>query len=231
MHNSIEVCKARLPLPELLVRLGLFERPPQKGNHPCPLHQETKGSAFGMHPKNDGWVWICHGKCSTGGDELSLLQHYKGLSIKDAIRDYEALAGISNHTDFAMPQDRRPVPQPEPTSTPGQEEKKLCLPTDLHNGSREELATVARLRCVPVYSVETMQANGLLKFGTHRRYRSWIMCNDQDKDPKTTRFQPKITHSSHNREFPYSRLPDPLNVHLQGFPPRKQWCTRRGSNP
>lgn len=176
MHNSIAACKERLPLPDLLVRLGLFERPPRAGNHPCPLHAERKGAAFGLHPKNKGWVWNCHGKCATGGDELTLLQVFCGFSTAAAIKAYETLAGITHNTGFAVPQARRPAPKNLPLSTP----KKLLLPDDLHNGSPNELAAVARLRSVPVYSVEAMQAKGLLKFGTVVGFPSWIVLDAQN---------------------------------------------------
>ena len=93
MQTAIALCKQRLPLHDLLVRLGLFQNPPGPGSHPCPLHQERKGAAFSMHCPRGAWLWKCHGKCSASGDEISLLRFIEGISNRAAIQRYKELCG------------------------------------------------------------------------------------------------------------------------------------------
>jgi hypothetical protein len=92
-------CKQRLPLPELLVHLGLFDRTPNPGNHPYPLNGEQHGAALAMTFKRGSWVWKCHGKCATGGDERSLLQTYFNLFLIDAIRNPSSRIRLSPDAD------------------------------------------------------------------------------------------------------------------------------------
>lgn len=183
--NSIATCKQRLPLPELLVRLGLFDQAPKAGNHKCPLHHERNGASFGMDPKNEGWVWICRGKCATGGDELSLLETFLGLETKAAIRAYEHLAGIGGLASFSPPCEganaftpayHRPlIPNPAPVIL---KPMPIELPHDLHKGSFEECATVSQLRAVPVETTLLMSKAGLLAFAKVAGFPSWIVLDD-----------------------------------------------------
>lgn len=169
--NSIAICKERLPLPDLLVKLNLFDTPPKAGNHKCPLHHERNGASFGMDPKNGGWVWLCRGKCGAQGDELSLIETFLGLDTKAAIRAYENLAGVTAGPETPT-YHKTHVPSPTPVV---HKPMPIELPQDLHKGSYDECATVAQLRSVPVETTLLMSKSGLLAFAKVCGFPSWIV--------------------------------------------------------
>jgi hypothetical protein len=92
---DIAEAKRRLPLPDLLVRLGLGEH--AKARARCPWTQNHKHGdkqpSFGIFQRGDGWGWKCF-VCG-GGDEITFLERYEGLSNGDAIRRYCELAGVN----------------------------------------------------------------------------------------------------------------------------------------
>jgi hypothetical protein len=168
----IRSCKQRLPLPELLVRLRLFDRPPKSGSHPCPLHSEQHGAAFALTFKRDSWVWKCHGKCAAGGDEVTLLQTYFNLSLAGAIRRYEELCEIVPQASLGNI--ARTIRSAAPQFIP---EKHMPIepPPDLHKGSYEECAAVAQLRKVPVETILAMSKAGHIAFATVHDCESFIV--------------------------------------------------------
>lgn len=46
----------------------------------CPLHNEEKGYSLAVYEDH----WYCFGKCGHGGDAISWLQEYRGLSFQEA---------------------------------------------------------------------------------------------------------------------------------------------------
>ena len=141
MQTAIALCKQRLPLPDLLVRLGLFQNPPGPGSHPCPLHRERKGAAFSMHRPKGAWLWKCHGKCAASGDEISLLRFVEGTNNRSAIQRYKELCGHSGGY-------RIPVHKPLRQSTPEYHpplQPMIQLPERLHSGAYADFEQVARL--------------------------------------------------------------------------------------
>jgi len=79
---DVQRIKDRIDCRDLIERdLG---RPKYRGatysSHKCPLHNEEKG--FSLVVYADGWH--CFGKCGRGGDAISWLTDYHGLSFRDA---------------------------------------------------------------------------------------------------------------------------------------------------
>ncbi len=149
-----------LPLPELLVRLGLFQQVPGAGSHKCPLHQEVKGAAFSLSRRGDVWLWNCNGVCSVGGDEVTLIERHLGLPRWGAIRHYAELCGeVVGERRSAMTCN----------------EMQVRFPDDLRMGSRSELQRVAAQRKLDFWAVASMQQCGVLRFGTVCGEPSWIV--------------------------------------------------------
>lgn len=165
-------CKQQLPLPDLLVRLGLFDRPPKPGSHPCPLHGEKQGAAFSLSFKNGSWVWKCHGKCDAGGDEVTLLQTHLNLSLIDAIRSYEDLCGIAPHISL---ENAARAPHSRRAHTTAEKYTPLDPPPNLHRGSYEDCAAVAQLRRVPVETILAMSKSGHIAFATIHGSESFLV--------------------------------------------------------
>jgi hypothetical protein len=177
MQTAIALCKQRLPLPDLLVRLGLFENPPGPGSHPCPLHQERKGAAFSMHRPRGAWLWKCHGKCAASGDEISLLRFVGGTSNRAAIRRYKELCGHScDERQPAYKPLRKSAPEKHPRLQP-----MIQLPDQLHSGTYADYEQVARLRSVPVSTIIDMARNGFLAFGAVCGASSWVVLDASRK--------------------------------------------------
>jgi DNA primase len=94
--DSVSQAKEILPLPKLLARYGIKVPAKDKFNIPCPLHREQKGRSFAVSLKNGTrYLWNCHGKCQCGGDEITFIEKFEGLSKADAIKRYLGLAGVS----------------------------------------------------------------------------------------------------------------------------------------
>lgn len=88
---SIDDLKRKLPMPELLQKLGLSTAANKVAR--CPLHNDTRPS-FGIY-KNQKGEWKC--KCFAGcvsGDEVDFIQAHKNCSRRDAINTYRELCGI-----------------------------------------------------------------------------------------------------------------------------------------
>ena len=89
---EIPEAKQRLPLPDLLNRLGLGDH--AKKSARCPLHDDQHNS-FSVWQTNGGaWFFKCHAGCGDG-DEISFLELYEKLSPGDAIKRYFDLAGLN----------------------------------------------------------------------------------------------------------------------------------------
>ena len=159
--RKTDILKRVLPLPELLVRLGLFARRPEEGNHPCPLHQERKGAAFSISKIGEHWLWNCNGACNVGGDEVTLIERHLHLPRWGAMRQYASLCGM-NASLYEERQDSERAPG-------------VSFPEDLRTGSRSELEEVAALRNVDFWAVATMQQNQVLRFGTVCGEACWIV--------------------------------------------------------
>lgn len=85
--------KRRLPLPQLLARLGLGECAKTSAHCPFPGH-EDKHKSFSVFQGDDGfWHWKCHSRCGDG-DEIIFLRKLKGCSLTDAINLFLDMAGF-----------------------------------------------------------------------------------------------------------------------------------------
>jgi hypothetical protein len=191
MHHTLARCKQRLPLPELLVRLGLFANPPGSGSHPCPIHRERKGAAFSIRFTRDVWLWICHGKCGVGGDEISFLETFNGLSRRDAIVRYKELCGLSSD---APPLPKGPELSYRGSQTPSSQ-TLIVLSDTLSAGSYLDCEQVARLRRVPVATTTAMSKDGLLVFGRVCGFPSWIVLDASRKLAEARRMDGGFTQS------------------------------------
>ena len=93
LRAKIDEAKRRLPLPQLLVRLGLGECAKKSTHCPFPGH-EDKHKSFSVLKGDDGfWHWKCFAGCGDG-DEIMFLRTLKNLSLTDAMNLYLDMAGF-----------------------------------------------------------------------------------------------------------------------------------------
>ena len=86
---DVERIKDRVDCRDLIERdLG---RPKYRNNthskYKCPLHNEEKGYSLAVYEDH----WHCFGKCGRGGDAISWLQEYHGLSFRYVSRTLRQL--------------------------------------------------------------------------------------------------------------------------------------------
>src|SRR6478672_99107 len=94
LRQKIDEAKRRLPLPELLSRLGLGEHAKKSARCPFPGH-EDKHPSFSVFLGEDGfWHYKCFVCEPKGGDEITFLAAWKRLSRSQAISLYLEMAGF-----------------------------------------------------------------------------------------------------------------------------------------
>lgn len=94
-RDTINEAKRRLPLPELMARLGDGEI--AKSSARCPFHEDHSPS-FGIFKGESGaWLWKCQAGCGSG-DEITYLEKRHGLANGAAIGEYLKLAGVESAT-------------------------------------------------------------------------------------------------------------------------------------
>jgi hypothetical protein len=104
MSGDIEEAKRRLPLPELIQRLGLGDH--AKKSARCPFH-EDKHNSFSVWQKDGAWFFKCH-VCCGAGDEINFLEVHKHLSRSDATKLFLEMAG-SNGSSPRVNRKERPL--------------------------------------------------------------------------------------------------------------------------
>jgi hypothetical protein len=159
MRHDIEELKRRLPLPELMQRLGCGEH--AKKSAFCPFHENTQSPAFSIWQNERGWHWKCHNSCGSG-DEIDFIQKAFQTSQKDAFERYRQHAGGPSASYHAPSKAIKP-------------QAGLTLPDDFRPGSEEELECVAKLRKVDVRALSCMRHFGVLGFGTVCGVPCWIV--------------------------------------------------------
>lgn len=89
--DLLREAKRRLPLPALMARLGHEDR--AKRSARCPFHDDGSPSFSVYRRRDGGWAWRCHSGCG-GGDEVDYLARARGLTNRDACREYLRIAGL-----------------------------------------------------------------------------------------------------------------------------------------
>jgi len=107
-----EARRQRLPLPELMNKLGLAEHAKRTAHCPLPGHDDRHPSFSVFQGKDGFWFWKCHAGCGEG-DEILFLRKLKGLSTTQAMNLYLEMAGFAAHRP---PKSRE---YPKPPDSPG----------------------------------------------------------------------------------------------------------------
>ena len=87
---NIEEARQRLPLPDLMAKLGLGDHAKSKAKSPF---RDEKNASFGIYNTNGRWRWKDHGT-GEGGDEIDFLAKLENKSNHDAMLAYAELAGM-----------------------------------------------------------------------------------------------------------------------------------------
>ena len=87
---NIEEARQRLPLPDLMAKLGLGDHAKSKAKSPF---RDEKNASFGIYNTNGRWRWKDHGT-GEGGDEIDFLAKLENKSNHDAMLAYAELTGM-----------------------------------------------------------------------------------------------------------------------------------------
>ena len=92
LREKIDEAKHRLPLPDLMARLGLREHATKEAL--CMWHDDQRPSFSVFLSKNGkGWQWKCFAGCGHG-DEIAFLVKHFGIPRREAIKRYLDMAGF-----------------------------------------------------------------------------------------------------------------------------------------
>jgi len=91
MTYPISEAKCRLPLPQLLAKIGDAEH--GKKSSRCPFHEDTNNSFSVFQVSDSNWLWKCFAGCGTG-DGVEYLKKRFRLSTGEAICRYCVEAGL-----------------------------------------------------------------------------------------------------------------------------------------
>lgn len=89
-QEVVSQCRAALPLPELMRKLGLGDKVKPKALSPF---REEKDGSFGVFERDGRWYWKDFAM-DESGDEVDFLVLLKGLDKAGALNTYKELAGI-----------------------------------------------------------------------------------------------------------------------------------------
>ncbi len=105
------------------------------------------------------------------GDVISFYEKATGFSFQESLKRLSVMAGV--YPD-------NPQRKPEP-------KKKVRFPADLHEGTTEELNTVAKVRKINLVACQLASKRGLLKFGTVCGFPCWIVTDQTRKSAQARR--------------------------------------------
>lgn len=89
---TINQLKDRIPLPEAARRLGIAGFPEGPGKMCSPIRQGDENPSFSIWQGDKGLVWTDHGT-KESGDQITLIEKVRGVSVKEAIRMMREWAG------------------------------------------------------------------------------------------------------------------------------------------
>ena len=92
LRRKIDEAKRRLPLPDLMSRLGLGEH--AKKSARCLWHDDQHPSLSVFEGDDGFWHYKCFVCDSSGGDEIAFLVKHFNISRREAIRRYLDMAGF-----------------------------------------------------------------------------------------------------------------------------------------
>jgi hypothetical protein len=110
MSADIQEAKRRLPLKDLMTRLGFGDR--AKKSARCPFHNDHNPS-FGIFQIDGQWGFKCHA-CGAKGDSIDFLAQVKGIDVKEATKLFLEMAGVG-----AAPAQAAPPAKSAAKETPG----------------------------------------------------------------------------------------------------------------
>lgn len=104
MSHDITSAKQKLPLPQLMERLGLGEHAKARASCPWPSNHKhgDRNPSFGIFANSvGGWAFKCH-VCGSG-DEITFVEKHEGLSNRDAIERFCELAAPTGIEPVSRP--------------------------------------------------------------------------------------------------------------------------------
>jgi hypothetical protein len=167
--SAIADAKHRLNITALWPMLGFPGEPARKCRSPF---REDRNPSFevSVDPSDGLEKWK---DWSTGehGDALDFLAKARGQTIKEARREFLALAGHGQATT-AIPTLRCKGPEP---STKTSSRRPPIHPGNFRIGTKAELVALSRLRSVSVEGLEIASTAGLLRFGRCQGHLCWTV--------------------------------------------------------
>ena len=153
LGDQVQEAKQRLPLPDLLDRLGLSEHAKKSCRSPL---REDRNPSWGIFEEDGIWLWkdLGTGDC---GDEVTFVERLQNCSTADAMRRYCQMAGI----------DAPPIAKPEPSRRGEPIFPEFKEPQD------EDIEALSVLRNVSPKAINAALDAGLLFFCKQSGHHAW----------------------------------------------------------
>jgi uncharacterized protein DUF3631/CHC2-type zinc finger protein len=188
MSDNIDEAKRRLPLPDLMVRLGLGEHARKSAQ--CPFHYDRHNSFSVWQTDNGHHCFKCHSGCGQG-DEINFLALHRGLSPGDATKLFLEMAGVS---DLGPVKAKPPAIRSEPSDKPQQ---PFDWQTCVDAFTDKQIAHVAKWRGFPPEFVREKRDakqigiyDGCIAFPIHNNGKI-VGCHYREKGGKNWYYFPK----------------------------------------
>ncbi|HAL70688.1 MAG TPA: hypothetical protein DCP71_02835 [Verrucomicrobiales bacterium] len=178
-RHDLAALKQQLRIPQMWLQLGLPGVPGASVKSPFRPDRHPSFSIFA-----EDLCWKDHAT-GEGGDVIDFLARACQVDKAEATRQFlqffglspQPPAGATRHQKAARPSLLLPTqrPAPRPASALAEvTERRLVLPM-LHQGSEEEIRTVAERRRLSFEAVSLAQSLGCLAFGNVCSHASWLL--------------------------------------------------------
>ena len=173
LRAKLDEAKQRLPLPQLMEKLGL-EKHAKKCAH-CLWHDDQHPS-FSVFKGGDGfWHYKCFVCDMQGGDEIAFLVKHFGISRREAIRRYLDMAGFPSRA----PRKSREYPAlPDCPNSPECPECPECPVFPVSPVSNGQAVAVHQLGAELQTELKTLAAGNACTGNTRPEDSSWQLGRD-----------------------------------------------------
>lgn len=163
-REDLKHLKAGLPIPKVWEHIGL----PGKPGHYChsPFREDTEPS-FSIFENGQRWKDFGTGE---GGDVIDFIAHAGELDLSEATRYFLKLAGNAAPVPLRLPKAAHATTGGDP-----QRLRKNLEDAEIHMGSSEEVASLARLRRIDPAAIHLAQRLSTLAFGRVCGFSCWIL--------------------------------------------------------
>lgn len=213
MNLSIQELKEHVTLRTVLAHYGHTDLPERNGKHFTCLFPENHARgdqrpSCNFYTGKDGFPRLHCFSCGEDHDQISVVERWENVNTAEAKKFVAGIGGIIEGGTYTAPRKARPPAKVVPVH---EKPEPIVFPEDLRVGTEAEWKELAELRRLNVHAVCLAACSGILRFGTHRGFPSWIVTDESRIVAEARRMDGK--------PFPHSgKKPDTLKNGKKSWP-------------